>query len=791
MADEAPQSSGTPTFAELLKRHRIEAALSQEALAARAGLSVRAISDLERGVKKRPYLETVRLLADALDLTLPARAELARAGRIQMTVMSSVLNEPAPDTGADALPLPPTPLVGREREIAAIEAALRERETRLVTLAGTGGVGKTRLALATARRMTVQFSSGIVWVDFAPLDDPNLVLPTIALSLGARDADHQSLARSVRERVDGRQLLVIFDNCEHLLDAISESAALLTAVPGPTLMATSRIPLDIDAERLFRVEPLDLPDPDRPILLGEVRENDAVSLFVARAKTVRSDFELDENNVGSVVRICRHLDGLPLAIELAAARMRVLTPAALGALIGTHLEVLGEGPADAPARQRRIESTIAWSYALLSSQHQRVFRRLGVFAGGCSLNAVTTVTSDTDAPALHDQISVLVNENLVRQVDGPAGETRFLLLETVRQFAERALDQSAEAGTIRERHARYFCALAQAAEPGMRGSEQKAWLDRLTADLPNLRGAMTWGIDHGDGELVLGIAVSLWRYWLARGELREGSVWLERGLAAGHLSISIRCQGLASAASLARLRGDFATAERLGNELLSIARATDDEWGIVTGLSILGLIISCQGRLDEAAQLGEEALTHARDFGDTHILALAHYRLADAYDERDWIRAREHYREALRLWQSIDHGWGICGALLQLGVSEHRLGNPAKAVACYRDELLLALEIDDRSLVAAGLVCLGEAVSLTNQLEPAARLLGTSSALNSAFGGVRNRVAEKQYQSTLARIKEGLGPDAFHAYWQDALSKPIREIVHEALTIADSLQPQA
>ena len=785
MVDETRHPTGTSTFAQVLRRHRIAAALSQEALAERAGLSTRAISDLERGVKTRPYPETVRLLADALDLDLPARTEMARAARPQATEPSIDLRRNL----ADTIPHPPTSLVGRDREVAAVESVLQETGTRLLTLTGPGGVGKTRLALACARRMVRHFPGGIVWVDFAPLDDPSLVLPSIALALDVRDEDQDSLTRIIRSRLDGQQMLLIFDNCEHLRDAIGESAKFLTSMPGPTLLATSQIPLQVDAERLISVDPLDLPDPDQSITLEDVRGIDAISLFVTRAKAVRPDFDLNGSNVGSVVRICRYLDGLPLAIELAAARMRVLTPIALAGLLEKQLDALGEGPADAPARQRRIESTIAWSYALLAPEHQQLLRRLGAFSGGCPMDAVASVAFEAPVGIVH--LRMLENAHLVRRSAGPGEGDRFFLLETVRLFARTALEQSDEGDRIRERHARYFLALARKSEAGMRGRDERIWLDRLTADLPNLREAMNWGLDHHDAELALGIAVPLWRFWLARGVLREGSLWLERGLAVGNVSVTTQCRALGSAASLARLRGDFTSAERLGNELLEVASAAHHEWGVVTGLSVLGLINSCQGRLDAAAVLGEQALLLARDFGDTHVLALTHYRLADAYDERDWIRARAHYAEALRLWRTIDHGWGICGALLQLGVSEHRLGDPKRAVACYREELLLAMDMNDRSLIAAGLVCLGEAASLTNQLASAADLLGASHALNFALGGIRNRVAEQQYQSTLARVRDGLPPDEFRTHWEAASAQPVEHVVQEALTMADILQSEA
>src|SRR5215203_2947225 len=453
----------TTAFGAVLRQFRTAAALSQAELAERAGLSERGISDLERSVRRAPHLTTIRLLADALKLTPPDQQTLLAAAR-----QASGSEMPA---GALAwfAPLPAllTSLVGRERELAALATLVVRPDGRLITLTGPGGSGKTRLALEAGRTLLRDFGDGVVFVDLTPLTDAALVLPTIASTLGVREQMGYRLVETLINVLASKHLLLLLDNCEQVLDAAPEIAELLVASPDLSIIATSREPLRMRGERVVPVLPLPVPAADGPLVVEELACVPSVALFVERATASYPAFALTADTASAVAAICRRLDGLPLAIELAAARINVLPPASLLARLERRLPLLAGGGRDLPARQRTMRDAIAWSYDLLSSAEQALFRHLAVFAGGFTLVAVEAVAApDRNLPVL-DGVVALVEQSLVRQMPGIDDEPRYQMLETVREFGLEQLDASGELDEARAQHAEHYLRLSAALVHGL------------------------------------------------------------------------------------------------------------------------------------------------------------------------------------------------------------------------------------------------------------------------------------------------------------------------------------
>jgi predicted ATPase/DNA-binding CsgD family transcriptional regulator len=610
------------------------------------------------------------------------------------------------------LPAQLTPLVGRAAEVADVCTLLRRPEVRLLTLSGTGGVGKTRLGLQVAAHLLEDFTDGVYFVSLAPLSQPDLVLPALAQTFDLKETPDWLPLEHLKAYLREKRLLVLLDNFEQVIAVAPLLVALLQACPAVKLLVTSRARLRVSGEYEFSVPPLALPDLRHLPEHTALQEYAAVALLLQRAQALKPSFQLTAGNARMIAEICLHLDGLPLAIELAAARLKLLSPQALLARLSHRLQVLTAGVQDAPVRQQTLRNTIAWSYDLLPAEEQRLFWRLAVFVGGGTLEAVEAICAALAAGVgqVLEGVSSLLDKGLLQQSEYEAGESRLSMLETLREYGLECLRESGEAQAVQCAHADYYLRLVEETVPRLKGAEQLVWLANLSREQENLRAALGWLLEHGEGELALRLSGALWWFWFLHGDWSEGRRWLEAALQlpSAQGPTAARARALSGAGELAWSMGDHAAAQRLLSESVTLSHELGDERELAVSLGILGLVLQEQGELAAGQSRVEEGLALCRQVGRTWVLA--RLLLNAGYTARrlgNYPRAVALFQEGLTLARVLGDRYLISYGLTHLGSALFLQGDDTQTMALLQEGLTVARELGDKRFIAAGLNNLG------------------------------------------------------------------------------------
>jgi predicted ATPase/class 3 adenylate cyclase len=679
------------------------------------------------------------------------------------------------DTQRTNIPLQATPFVGRGRELAALTDLLRRDDVRLVTLTGPGGIGKTRLSLQVTAGLLDAFEHGAFFVELAPITDSDLVTTTIASTLGMSESGDEPLLENLMRYLHKKQMLLVIDNFEHVIDAAPVVGELLAGAPNLKIMTTSRELLRVYGEHDYPVPPLGLPEESRQQTVGVVSQSEAVSLFVQRAKAAQAGFQITEENALVLAEICTRLEGLPLAIELAAARVRLFEPEALLARLSDSLKTLTGGARNLPHRQQTIRNTLEWSYDLLDSDEQALFERLGVFQGGRSIEATEAVCGPDLAIDVWDGLESLLNKSLLRREKGPQGEARFVMLETIHAYASERLEDSHEADELRKRHAAYFVTMAERASTKLTGHEQSVWMNRLTQDYDNLRKAMDWTLGGGDLQAGLRLVVALGPYWKYKSRWQEGQRWLQLALdSADQAPASVQGQLYTLAGFMAWALHDSEESKRLHEKALVIERKLENHSEVARVLIQLGLV---SGDLSEIRlETSQEGLALAREIGDKDGIALGLNVLGEIYRiQGDYPAAKQVYEECLPITREIGDQLREVMIISDLGLVAFNLDDFEQARARGIEAYKLALEIGDDWFTADGLSFSGGYLAGLGHPERAARLIGAGEAQLAAIGSRRQPGDQFELDKLIALVRSQLDDETFHRLYAEGESMSLEE----------------
>lgn len=732
------------------------------------------------------------------------------------------------------LPPQPASLVGRDALLTKLTPVIGDTATRLLTLTGPGGVGKTRLAVHLAANALDEFPDGAYFVDLSGVASSEQALPAIAAVLGAREGGGLSQKEATIALLAPKRLLLVLDNLEQIRPAGvlgREIAELLGAAPTLTILATSRAPLRIRFEREWPLDPLPAPDPEKPLPAVVLAENPAVALFVERARAARPSFDLDDGNARVVAEIVHMLDGLPLALELAAARLRALSAVQLRDRLGSRLDLLFGGTHDRPERHQTLRATIDWSHNLLSPAQQAFFRRLSVFSGGFTLDATESIAAVTGASTIDvvDGIDELLAESLVRTEETAAGDLRYRMLETIRAFADERLNASGEADTVRAVHLEYFTTWSESTAAGLKDKQRATTLDLFEVEYPNLRAALTWTSGRDQPDAGLRLAKAIWKFWQYRAYFSEGRDWLHRLLdATRDEPTEERMVGFEAAGVLAWNQGDLASAQQLLQRALTIADARGDAAARGRCLNNLGNVLNLKGDLDGAADLFSQSLALARAAGEEHQVGIILNNLAliqmdrgelddargmleeslriknrlgiraeiaivlgnlalIAWLNRDLPRAAALLEEGLAIEREIGNPVGIADALGNLGQILVETGALQRAIPLHRESLTLRRDIGDWLSIPYSLEAIGMAAVVEGRHAEAVPLFSASSCLRDETGAPIPQTDRMQYDAMLSSARRALGEEGFARRWQDGCLLRREEAIDAALALCDHL----
>jgi predicted ATPase/class 3 adenylate cyclase len=683
------------------------------------------------------------------------------------------------------LPLQRSRLVGRERELAAVAALLRREDAGMLTLTGAGGSGKTRLALHAAADLLDDFTDGVFVVWLASITDPMLAVIAIAQVLGVREVAGRPVLQSIKDFLQAKQLLLLLDNFEQVLSAAPVVADLLAACPSLKVLVTSRAALHLYREREFPLPPLMLPDLEQLPPLERLTQFEAVRLFVERSQDSRPDFAVTNENAPFVAEICCRLDGLPLAIELAAARSKLLSPQALLARLERRLPLLTHGARDLPLRHQTLRGTITWGYDLLAPAEQMLFRRLASFVGGCTVEAAEAVCRLDSNLALEvlEGLGSLVDNSLLQQEEAPAGEPRFWMLETIREYAVERLEAAWEAEAARRLHAGYFVALAEQASPEVRGPRQLQWMERLDREHGNVRAALAWALDQRDVETVARFVWALWYFWLLRGRLSEGRRWAVQGLAEATRPKD-RAQLLFVAGTMAFAQFDYDSAQPMIEESLKLFRSLGDQHGIAYAVGGAGLLAVNQKTYPRGLALLEEAVERFSQIGDKWGSTVLLVTAAVAPRELgDYARAARMAEEGLTLARELGDRQSILVALYHLAVVALLTGDNARSTQRFTEALTLAVELGDASDTTYCLQGLGMVAAAEGHVRRGVQLWAAAEALlGDAEAVAYPHAADRSlYERHVAQAREHLDAGAWAVAWAEGQAMPLEQAVAYAL----------
>ncbi|HKM91908.1 MAG TPA: protein kinase [Candidatus Acidoferrales bacterium] len=725
------------------------------------------------------------------------------------------------------IPVQRTGFVGRDKEVAAAQELLLSKDVRLVTVTGPGGIGKTRLAVEVASGLAERFPGGIHFVPLSPISDPGLITAVIVQTLGIREAGGQSPLEILRKNFQDSMrapMLFLLDNFEHLVPASPVVAELLAMAPSLKILVTSRAALHVYGEHEFPVPALAVPDMRTMPAVEVVSQYEAVALFVQRAVAARPDFELNQQNAAAVVEICTRLDGLPLAIELAAARVKVLSPAAMGTRLASRLQLLTGGARDLPQRQQTLRAAIDWSYDLLSAAEQRLFRRLSVFVGGCTLEgaeAVCDTKGDLELDLL-DGMASMVDKSLVRQVEQANGESRFVMLETIREYAREKLGASSEETLTKRAHAAYCLVLAEEGATEQSGAERVEWMDRFALEHDNFRAGLEWLTETGEAEWGMRLGAALFRFWEGREHFAEGRDRLGKllKLPGAAALAKVRARVLFAAGVLAGEQGDYASADALFRESLDIARQLSDKQSVAVSLNALAVYARDRGDFAAAHSLYEESLALWRELGEQKAVARSLSNLANvvtmqgdhararslhaeclsifrelgdgtgvawslnhqgdaARNQGDSGAARELYEQSLAIFRKLDDRWGIAGTLADLGNLDREQQDGPKAHSLYRESLRIFQELEHKRGIARLLECFACSAAAQLQTERSLRLAGAAAALRQNIGAPLTPAEQAKLEAILQPAREALNNTAGATAWLEGWNMPVEKAIEE------------